>query len=346
LKEVGFGVRLPIGGSIPSVEGVRRVAIESERLGLNSLYARDNLTWSAEQQLMHISEGARDDMPEKGYIPVHYEPIVTFSYLAGITQKIRLITAILCLDFRPPTVWAKQLSTLDSISNGRLGIGISPGGWPLAYEAFGVPYNERGAILDETVHAMIELWTKDSASFDGKYIRFKNVVQYPKPVQKPHPPILFGAHVNYGAPIIRRIVEYCDGWLPSTSTTQQIAEGKAKIEKRAKKAGKADKFYSVHLQIAVCLAKTDEEAWKKASKTLLADHRNVEKDREKMSETTIVGSPDTWVKRVEAYSEAGVTDFECLFIYRSIDDLVDQMKMLMDEVAPSLSIRPQGQQAR
>lgn len=75
---------------------------------------------------------------------------------------------------------------------------------------------------------------------------------------------------------------------------------------------------------------------------MLSDHRNEEKDREKMGERVLIGSPDTFIKRVEAYSEAGVTDFECLFVYRSIDDLIGQMKLLMDEVAPSISIRPQG----
>lgn len=346
MKPVGFGVRLPVGGSIPSVQGVRRVAVEAERLGFNSLYARDNLTWSAKQQLKHISEGSREDMPETGYVPVHYEPLVTFSYLAGITEKIRLVTAILCLDFRPATVWAKQISTLDNMCNGRLDVGISPGGQiETSYDALGVPREERGAILDETVYAMKELWTKDEASFDGKYVQFKNVVQFPKPLQKPSPPLFLGSGVNTKSGIIRRIVDYCDGWMPSTCTVQQIADGFVKIKERAKKMGKTNKTYSAHFQVPTCIAKTDDEAWSKASKTLLADERELRQgiDLDKVKERVLVGSPDTFIKRMEAYSEAGITDFQCLFVYRSFDDLFGQMKLLMNDVAPSLSMRPQGQ---
>jgi probable F420-dependent oxidoreductase len=341
LSQVGFGVRLPVGGSIPSVEAVRIVALEAERLGYNSLYARDNLTWSAEQQLMHISEGAREDITENGYIPVHYEPIVALSYVSSITEKIRLVSAVLCLNFRSPLVWAKQVATLDVMSNGRLDVGISPGGWKLAYDALGVPYEERGAWLDETVYAMKELWTRDTASFNGRYIRFKDVVQYPKPIQKPHPPLLLGAYISSKPPIVRRIVEYCDGWIPQ-GTVQEIAEGTLRIRKRAKKVGKTDKRFSVHLQTSICIARTDEEAWKKSSNTLLADERNTEKDKDRMLERTLVGSPDTLIKRIESYIEAGVTDFECLFIYRSLDDLIEQMKTLMREVAPSFAMRPQA----
>ena len=342
MQKIAFGVRLPIGGSIPSVEGVRKVALESERLGYASVYARDNLTWTTEQQLMHVSEGARDSMKDD-YTPVHYEPVVVFAYLASITQKIRLVFSVACLDFRPAIVWAKQVATLDAMSNGRVDFGISPGGWKnVAYTSFGVPWEERGAICDETIYAIKELWTKTPASFNGKYVRFKDVVQYPKPVQKPCPPILFGAPANPG--IIRRVAEYCDGWFPDSSyvNPQKIAEGVEKIKERAEKIGRTNKQFSVHLQVATCVAKTDEEAWKKSKRTMVVDERNAVKDDAALLDNKLIGSPATIVKQVERYSEAGVTDFELLFVYLTLDDLLEQMNILTREVFPSFSMRTSG----
>ena len=337
--EIAFGVRLPTGGSIPSIEGIKKVAQESENLGYASIYARDNLTWTTEQQLMHVSEGSRDSMTE-AYVPVHFEPTVVFAYLASLTRSIRLVFSVACLDFRPAVVWAKQVATLDVMSNGRVDFGIAPGGWKnFAYNALGVPWEERGAICDETVHAIKELWTKTPASFNGKYVRFKDVVQHPKPVQKPHPPLLFGAPANPG--IIRRVAEYCDGWFPDSSyvNPQKIAEGLRKINERAKRVGRTNKQFSVHLQVATCIAKTDEDAWNKSKRTMVVDERNAVKDDNALLDNKLIGSPNTIIKQVERYGEAGVTDFELLFVYHTLDDLIEQMSMVKREVFPSFSIR-------
>jgi probable F420-dependent oxidoreductase len=332
---VEFGVRLPVGGSIPSVEGISKIALESERLEYNFVSARENIHWPAEQQLAHISEGARDVMDEKSYIPVHYDPTVVFSYLAPLTQKLKFVYAIAQLVYKHPAVWAKQIATLDVMSNGRVVFGIAPGGYQSQFKAFGIPYDKRGAITDETFCAIRELWTKPSASFSGRFIQFSGIVEYPKPLQKPYPPVLFAGQAKPA--IIKRVAEYCDGWFPYSLTTQEISEGKRQIAERAEENGRGSKEFSVYFHVSTRIGKTDEEAWNESKMTVLADDRNKERDPSFILDRNLIGSVDTIIEQIERYNKAGVTHYELLFIYFTIEDLIKQMNIMTSEVIPSFT---------
>ena len=139
------------------------------------------------------------------------DSLVAASVIAGATRRIKLLTYVLVLPYRNPVVLAKQAATVDFLSNGRFQLGIGIGHAQGEFNAIGVPYERRGSRSNEYIEAMKELWTSDSPSFDGKFVSFSGIAFEPKPIQKPHPPLLIGGNSR---PAMRRAAKYGDGWLP------------------------------------------------------------------------------------------------------------------------------------
>jgi probable F420-dependent oxidoreductase len=142
----------------------------------------------------------------------YLEQLTVLSFLAGITQRIRLVPSVMIVPYRNPLLAAKMLATLDVLSEGRLTVGIGVGWMEEEFVALGAPpFAERGAVTDEYVRAFKELWTSDNPTFEGKYCRFSDVNFLPKPVQKPHPPIWVGGQSRRA---MRRAAELGDCWHP------------------------------------------------------------------------------------------------------------------------------------
>jgi len=139
------------------------------------------------------------------------DALVAASVLAGATQRIRLLTYVLVLPYRNPVVLAKQAATVDFLSNGRFMLGVGIGHAQREFEALGIPYERRGARSDEYIEAMRELWTSDDPHYTGEFVSFAGIAFEPKPIQRPHPPVLIGGNSK---PAMRRAAKYGDGWLP------------------------------------------------------------------------------------------------------------------------------------
>jgi probable F420-dependent oxidoreductase len=136
---------------------------------------------------------------------------------------------------RDPIVTAKVIASLDMLSNGRFEFGIG-GGWNVdEMENHGAQYKTRFKQMRESVLAMKALWTEDEASYHGEIINFDPAWSYPKPVQKPHPPILLGGETDY---TLNRIVEYCDGWMPRGRGGFDPAESMTRLRNAADAAGR------------------------------------------------------------------------------------------------------------
>jgi probable F420-dependent oxidoreductase len=151
----------------------------------------------------------REMVPVMG--PRFPEALAAVGVLAGATSRIRLLPYVLVLPYRHPVILAKEVATLDFLSAGRVSLGLAVGHLEREFEVLGVPFEERGALTDEYILAMRELWTRAEPSFRGRTVRFENVVFEPKPVQKPHPPLLIGGNSR---PAMRRAARLGDGWLP------------------------------------------------------------------------------------------------------------------------------------
>ena len=163
----------------------------------------------------HIPTSRKTPYPAGGELPKEYshthDPFVALMAAAGATKKIKLATGICLLIERDPIVTAKEVASLDVLSNGRFLFGIG-GGWNVEeMENHGMPFATRWKLLRERVEAMKVIWTKDEAQYHGELVSFDAMWSWPKPLQKPHPPIILGSASKMG---IKRVVDYCDGWIP------------------------------------------------------------------------------------------------------------------------------------
>src|SRR6185295_1048827 len=142
----------------------------------------------------------------------------TIAYLAARTSTLRFLTSVMVVPHRPAVLTAKVIATIDQLSGGRITIGTGAGWMHEEIEAVGAPpFAERGKVTDEYLKAFKELWTKENPSFDGKYVKFRDIKFEPKPVQKPHPPLLIGGE---SGPAMRRAASIGDGWYPIASNPQ------------------------------------------------------------------------------------------------------------------------------
>jgi len=152
----------------------------------------------------------------------HYaHPTTALGFCAGVTRSLKLASWITILPLQHPLVQAKMWATLDWLSGGRAEIVAAVGWLDAEYEMLGLPFAERGAMFDEYIPAMIELWTKDLASFEGRYVNFRDVGARPKPVQKPIIPLWFGGDAK---PVLRRVARWGTGWSPFMTAPEQIPE--------------------------------------------------------------------------------------------------------------------------
>ncbi|MFO1159220.1 MAG: LLM class F420-dependent oxidoreductase [Reyranellaceae bacterium] len=163
----------------------------------------------------HIPVSRKTPFPGGGELPKRYshthDPFVGLAFAAAVTKKLIVGTGICLVPQHEPIVTAKAIATLDQLSGGRFVFGIG-GGWNVdEMENHGATYDTRFKMMREYVLAMKALWTQDEASYHGEFVNFDPVWSWPKPAQKPHPPILLGGETDY---TLRRVVDYCDGWFP------------------------------------------------------------------------------------------------------------------------------------
>ena len=168
----------------------------------------------------HIPTSRKSPFPAGGELPKHYwhthDPFVALAYAGKASRNLKLGTGICLLAQRDPLVTAKSVASLDLMSEGRFIFGIG-GGWNVEeMENHGASYNTRFRQLREHVLAMKALWTEEEAAFHGDFVEFDPVWSYPKPVQRPHPPVILGGESDY---TLARVVEFCDGWFPRASAS-------------------------------------------------------------------------------------------------------------------------------
>jgi probable F420-dependent oxidoreductase len=163
------------------------------------------------------------------------DPAVALAFIAAHTTRIRLGTGIIILPQRNPVVLAKELATTDVLSNGRLIFGIGVGYLKPEFEAIGAPFDHKGARSEEWLAAMIALWSMPKPEFSGKWVKFKGVNAMPRPVQKPHPEIVFGGHSKEAYSRAARLAKGWYGFALDVDATAKCVEG---LREACKAAGR------------------------------------------------------------------------------------------------------------
>jgi len=195
-----LGVGLPVSGPWATPQNMRRVAIRAEELGYASLWSFQRLLHPVDEDWGPMYQGVVD-------------PVTALAYVAGMTSRIRLGLAVVNLPFYSPIVLSKALTTVDIMSNGRLDVGLGLGWAPQEFEAVGVSAARRGARGEEFVACLKEIWTEPEVEFHGEFYDVPLCRVEPKPVQRPHPPLLMGGMADVA---LRRIGRIADGWISSS----------------------------------------------------------------------------------------------------------------------------------
>jgi probable F420-dependent oxidoreductase len=177
-----------------------------EERGFESLWAPEH---------SHIPVSRQTPFPQGGDLPKKYydvmDPFVTLAAAAGATTRLRLGTGVCLVVQRDPIQTAKEVASLDQISGGRFLFGIGAGWNAEEMADHGTDFRSRFRVMRERVEAMKAIWTRSRAEYSGEFVRFPAMMTWPKPVQKPHPPVIVGGAYPYGA---RRAIAYGDGWMP------------------------------------------------------------------------------------------------------------------------------------
>ena len=299
------------------------------------------------EQLRYDSVWGNDHMTTQRYVqrefpqpPNFYEPLITFSYVAARTTKLRVATGIIVLPMRNMPVLAKQVATLDQLSGGRVILGVGTGAYREEYEALFPDAKDvhRGTMVDEGMKALRLLFTERKATFRGRYVRFEEVECFPKPAQSPFPIYAGGNHPE----VRRRAGEHADGWMPAVLTPEECRKGVEDIRRAADKAGRDVSSMDIAPQLAVSIGRTREEAQQRFKASQLYKHLESLKNTTLKQQTggyeqrSLIGSPEEISERVRAYADAGVTTISgMLFVANTIPEMHEAIELFGREVIPN-----------
>ena len=238
--EMGFGI--PVSGSWATPDNIREICRRAEELGYSSL-------WSFQRTLYP----AGDPIPMP-YRSVH-DPLAISSYVAGITERARISIAIVNLPFYAPIVLAKALTSIDILSGGRLDAGLGLGWSADEFSAAGAPMERRGARAEEFIACLQAIWTQDPVSFDGEFYRVPASYVDPKPIQRPHPPILLGGSAETA---LARAGRLAAGWVSASRfAAAQVPAAVEAVKNAATEAGRDTDSLRIVIRAAVRVRDAD-----------------------------------------------------------------------------------------
>lgn len=226
-----FGVTIFLGSTTISIVRLARAA---EEAGFTSLFLPEHTHIPVSRQSAYEPEADRD-------IPTEFkdvvDPFVALAAAAVATERLELATGLCLIAQRDPIILAKEVSTLDLVSGGRVRLGVGPGWNREEMRNHSLDPSTRHGRMEESVDALRRIWTEDEAGFEGEHVSFDPIWQWPKPVQRPHPPILIGGS---GPNVLARVVAHGDGWLASTKREEEseLAARVAELQDRAAEAGR------------------------------------------------------------------------------------------------------------
>lgn len=217
------------------------VARKAESLGFESL-------WMGEHPIIPIQTTTSYPLTEDGRIPDFYshlaDPWIGLASAAAVTTTLKLATGVCLVTERNPILLAKEIATLDHLSEGRVVLGVGAGWLKEEVEIMGANFSQRWLRLRESVEAMRELWTKEEAEYHGQVIDFPAVRCIPKPIQKPYPPVLLGSH---GAKGLQRVARWADGWCPLAPGPKVLRKSLQTLKHLMEEAGRD--FCALHVSV-------------------------------------------------------------------------------------------------
>jgi len=308
-----FGIRIVLYHQ--SFEPVKNYVLAAERLGYDSIWVNDHL------------------LPIVGTLQKPMlECWTVMSALASVTTKIRLGSLVINNTFRYPQLVAKMASTLDVVSNGRLELGLGAGWFKKEHDMFGLPYrkhSERIEMLEEAIELIESLWTEERTNFNGKFYRARNAICLPKPLQKPHPPLLIGGYSNR---ILDLASEHADKVNFLLLSSKNFAEKANILKEKCKKIGRDYSKITKSVFGEAMVVRSNKEV-EEQIKQRLKERKVPLSQAKQYSQKCIIGTPELCIERIKDYSRAGAQEF--MLVFPDLD--TKQIKIFADRVISCLS---------
>jgi probable F420-dependent oxidoreductase len=228
-----FGIMFANAGPFAFPEALANLVHTAEAVGIESIWTVEHVVVPVDYKSKYpYSETGKMPGPDNVPIP---DPILSLAFAAAMTKTLRLGTGIVILPQRHPAYVAKEMATLDVLSNGRALLGVGSGWLQEEFAAVGVPFKERGARTNEAIRAIRSLWKDTPEPFAGKFFQWGAVESNPKPVQKPGVPIIVGGHADAAA---RRAARYGDGFFPARGDRATLTRAFAVLREECRKIGR------------------------------------------------------------------------------------------------------------
>jgi probable F420-dependent oxidoreductase len=315
-----FGFPIPTRGALGTVEAIQRLAQAAEEYQYDSIWITDHIVIpkTLASRYPYAPDGKFDLDAAQHYL----EPLTVMSYLAGVTDRIAIGSSVLILPYRNPLLVAKMVATLDVLSRGRVILGVGVGWMEEEFQALNLTtFQDRGAVTDEYIQILRELWTKEWPSYHGRFYSFDEVRFYPKPVQKPHPPIWIGGHTQAA---IRRAARLGDGWHPiglrppAGLQPDEFAKAAAVLRSQAEAAGRDPKAIALSFRAPIRFTNGAAAG----------------------SRTPFIGSRDQVVEDIRTYQRLGVSHLIFDFAGPSVEAILEQLRRFAEDVRPMVRGRP------
>jgi probable F420-dependent oxidoreductase len=278
----------------------------AEELGFDSAWAQENVL-SASPQLA---------------------PLEVMTYAAACTRRLRLGCVVFVSTLHSPVHLAKSLSTLDQISGGRIDVGVGTGGKGRPFSAFGISQDRYVARFTEGLALMKQLWTKSRITFDGEFWQLKDAAMEPKPVQKPYPPIWFGANA---VPALRRAVRLGDGFFGAgSSPTPRFADQVRTVREALAEAGRSAADFPIAKRVYIAVDSDAARARERMNGAMAGLYGRRVPDIEAAA---IAGTADDCVREVTSVADAGAQ----LILFTTMFEHAEQAERLAAEVMPRVA---------
>jgi probable F420-dependent oxidoreductase len=299
-----FGLALPILRDVKLRVNIE-MATKAEELGFDSVWASDHVV-----------------VPNKyvgRFSEVFYDPFILLTSIAANTKKIKIGTSVIILPYRNPLVVAKMVATMDMLSEGRVIFGVGVGWMREEFEVLGIPFKERGRRTDEYIKICKELWEKDAPRFEGEFFTFSNIRFYPKPYQKPHPPIWIGGS---GEKALRRAVELGEGWQPTWLSPDDIAAKINHMKSMARSSGRESKNFTFSVRNRLRIFNKDE---KRNTDMEVGGERPI---------FSLCGTAEDITNYIRGYKRIGVSHIVLDILAGNDDEMFNMMERFAKEIMP------------
>ena len=296
---------------LPDPKALVEYGVWVEQLGYESLWVWD-----------HILLGTDPHFPIA-------DALTMLTAVAVRTSRIRLGTGVLVLPLRNPLLLAKQVATLDLLAGGRLEFGVASGWYRREFDAVGVPYNQRGRIMDKNLDIMIRLWTEPSVTADIPPYNMREAVMYPKPASKPRPTLLIGGYVEA---VLKRAGEKGDGWLTYFYTPDSFVRSWQKVRDYAERAGRDPSALQSCNQLPIMVGPSREAVQQRMMEWLQSEW-DFAGWSESTADSAIMGTAAECVEQLRAHEKVG-TQRIVLIPYRYERE---QIELIAREILPHFS---------